>query len=184
MSPITGDDFFTHPMNNTFYSEFQTVTAGKFKRTLTPTKKITKADVDKSKEELEKVLGQFSGFVKQNRPGLDIEAVATGETWFGEAALERGLCDEIKTVDDILLNYVDLGYNVYEVQYSPPQAVPEGLAQLFPAGANDGSLVRRGIRWAVGAVVEEVRTVLDEKSSVSQRYMATDDTSDRVQAKE
>jgi ClpP class serine protease len=165
-------------------SEFQTVTAGKFKRTLTPTKKVTKADLEKSKEDLEEVLGQFSGFVKKNRPSLDIEAVATGETWFGDAALERGLCDEIKTVDDVLLNYVDLGYNVYEVEYNPPQVVPEGLAQLFPAGAQDGSLVRRGIRWAVSAVVEEARSALDEKSSISQRYMAKDDTSDRVQARD
>jgi ClpP class serine protease len=146
---------------------------------------VTKADLEKSKEDIEQVLGQFSSFVKQNRPSLDIDAVATGETWFGNAALERGLCDEIKTVDDILLNYVDLGYNVYEIEYSPPPAVPAGLAQLFPAGgAQDGSLVRRGIQWAVGAVIEEVRSTLDEKSSISQRYIAKDDTSDRVQARD
>ena len=114
-------------------SEFQTVTAGKFKRTLTPTKKVTRADLDKSKQDLEQVLGQFSGFVAENRPKLDIDSVATGETWFGNAALEKGLCDDIKTVDDVLLEFVDLGYNVYEVDYSPPPAVPQGLAQLLPA---------------------------------------------------
>ena len=35
--------------------EFSTVTAGKFKRTLTPTKKPTKEDFDKSKEDVEQV---------------------------------------------------------------------------------------------------------------------------------
>ena len=169
------------------YSEFQTVTAGKFKRTLTPTKKVTKADLDKSKEDLEQVLGQFASFVKENRPLLDIDSVATGETWFGKAALERGLCDDIKTVDDILLNYVDLGYNVYEIKYSPPPPVPEGLAQLLPVGGVTGagdSWVRKALRWVVGTVADEVRSVMEEQSSMSQRYMAKDDTSERVQVRE
>merc|ERR1712241_573442 len=60
--------------------EFQTVTAGKYKRTLTPTKKVTKEDVAKQKEDLEEVLVLFKSFVKKNRPSLDIESVATGET--------------------------------------------------------------------------------------------------------
>lgn len=164
------------------YSEFQTVTAGKFKRTLTPTKKITKADLEKSKEDLEQVLGQFASFVKENRPSLDIDSVATGETWFGNAALERGLCDDIKTVDDILLNYVNLGYNVYQIKYSPPSAVPEGLAQLLPIGGD--SMARKALRWVVGAVADEVRLAIEEKSSVTQKYMAKDDTSERVQMRE
>jgi len=153
---------------------------------LTPTKKITKADLEKSKEDLEAVLLQFSGFVKENRPNLDMDVVATGETWFGKAALEKGLCDDIKTVDDILLNYVDLGYNVYELEYSPPPAVPEGLAQLLPIGKADGesSWLRRGVRWLVNSVADEVRMAIDEKQSVQQRYMAKDDTSERVQMRE
>ena len=96
-----------------FLSEFQTVTAGEFKRTLTPTKKVTKEDFNKAKEDVEMILKQFSAFVAKNRPDLDIKSVATGETWFGEAALERGLCDEIRPVDDVLLRYVDEGYQVY-----------------------------------------------------------------------
>lgn len=156
---------------------------------MTPTKKVTKADLDKSKEDLEQVLGQFASFVKENRPSLDIDSVATGETWFGNAALERGLCDAIQTVDDLLLNYVDLGYNVYEIKYSPPPPVPEGLAQFLPvggsttAGAGD-SLLRKALRWMVGAVAEEVRSVVDEQTSLSQRYLAKDDTSERVQMRE
>lgn len=166
------------------------MTAGKFKRTLTPTKKITKEDIAKSKEDIEAVLLQFSGFVKANRPSLDIDAVATGETWFGNAALEKGLCDDIKTVDDVLLNYVDLGYDVLEVDYSPPPEVPEGLAQLLPFGQaamgeeGGGSLPRRAVRWLVDVVADEVRSAIDEKTSVQQRYMAKDDTSDRVQMRD
>jgi serine protease SohB len=62
------------------------------KRTLTPTKKVTKEDYQKSKQDIEEVFGLFRDFVKENRPKLDIDEVATGETWFGTAALERKLC--------------------------------------------------------------------------------------------
>ena len=96
--------------------EFQTITAGKFKRTVTPTKKITKEDVKKSEEDIAEIFNLFKSFVKNQRPQLDIENVATGETWFGEDALARGLCDELGTADDVLLDFVDNGYDVYEVR--------------------------------------------------------------------
>ena len=95
--------------------EFQTITAGKYKRTVTPTKKITKEDIKKSEEDIAEIFNLFKSFVKNQRPQLDIESVATGETWFGEDALARGLCDELGTADDVLLDFVDDGYDVYEV---------------------------------------------------------------------
>jgi signal peptide peptidase SppA len=97
--------------------EFQTITAGKFKRTVTPTKKVTKEDIRKSTEDITEIFNLFKGFVKSQRPQLDIENVATGETWFGEDALERGLCDELGTADDVLLDFIDQGYDVYEVSF-------------------------------------------------------------------
>jgi ClpP class serine protease len=169
-----------------FYSEFQTVTAGKYKRTITPTKKVTKDDLQKSQIEIEEILTLFSGFVKENRPQLNMDEIATGETWFGTAALKKGLCDEIKTADEVLIDFVDGGYNVYEVEYSPPQELPGGLSGLFPsarAGADQDSWLRRAIKWAVRTVVDEVTAELkglDMGGSVEKRYMARDDTSDRV----
>ncbi|EEC44148.1 predicted protein, partial [Phaeodactylum tricornutum CCAP 1055/1] len=97
--------------------EFQTVTAGKYKRTLTPTKKATKEDFDKTKKDVEDILVLFKEFVHQNRPQLDIDQVATGETWFGKDALDRKLCDEIKTVDDVIIDYMNQNFDVYEVKY-------------------------------------------------------------------
>jgi ClpP class serine protease len=169
-----------------FESEFQTVTAGKFKRSLTPTKKVTQKDLDKAKDDVEGILVQFASFVKQNRPNLDVDSVATGETWFGQAAVEKGLCDEIKPVDDVLLNYVDLGYNVYEVEYSPPPQVPEGLAGLLPLGqatSSENNVGRKIIRWVVETVAAEVRSVIGASDS-AEKYMAKDDTADRVQARD
>mmetsp|Transcript_45732 Transcript_45732/g.111480 ORF Transcript_45732/g.111480 Transcript_45732/m.111480 type:complete len:740 (+) Transcript_45732:123-2342(+) len=183
---------------------FQTVTAGKFKRTLTPTKKVSKEDMAKSKEDIESIFQLFKGWVAQNRPQLDIDEVATGETWFGPDALERGLCDEIKTVDDILLDYVDGGYSVYEVAYQPPPDVPPPLQFLFAnedgapsvgAGARsskaNSSLGRKAIRWAVQTFAEEVQGALMDNgsspysgggptSSTKDRFMARDSSSERI----
>jgi signal peptide peptidase SppA len=111
--------------------EFQTITAGKYKRTVTPTKKITKEDLKKSTEDIQEIFDLFKRFVKDQRPQLDIENVATGDTWFGEDALERGLCDEIATADDVLLDFVDKGFDVYDVAYDPtPESVGGLLAGL------------------------------------------------------
>jgi ClpP class serine protease len=180
----------THTHTQNTHREFQTVTAGKFKRTLTPTKKVSKDDMAKSKEDIEEIFQLFKGWVAQNRPQLNIEEVATGETWFGPAALEKGLCDEIKTVDDILLDYVDLGYKVYDVKYEPPPEVPGSLSFLFASSENDSpqlmkgsnSIFRQGIRWLVQSFAEEVQATLSESKSIDKRYLVKDDTADNVKA--
>lgn len=177
--------------------EFQTITAGKYKRTLTPTKKVTKEDLEKSKTEIEDVLTLFKNFVKANRPQLDIDSVATGETWFGEDALQRQLCDEIKTKDELLLEYVHQGCDVFEVTYEPEPL--ESGRVLLPFGEasgssrqNDSSWLRRSIRWVFRSVAEELKNEFGNALSSSsantdgmaQRYKAMDprDTVNRVQA--
>eukprot|EP00547_Thalassionema_nitzschioides_P016426 CAMPEP_0194234170 /NCGR_PEP_ID=MMETSP0158-20130606/1943_1 /TAXON_ID=33649 /ORGANISM="Thalassionema nitzschioides, Strain L26-B" /LENGTH=698 /DNA_ID=CAMNT_0038967255 /DNA_START=82 /DNA_END=2178 /DNA_ORIENTATION=+ len=171
--------------------QFQTVTAGKFKRTLTPTKKITKEDLTKSEEDIAEIFELFKGWVAQNRPQLNIDEVATGETWFGPAALEKGLCDEIKTVDDVLLDYIAEGCNVYSVKYAPPPEIPNNLQALFATSSssasnndNDSSIGRKAIRWLVQSFAEEVKAVTTSSMNtpLEQKYMAQDDTQDRVKA--
>jgi len=178
--------------------EFQTVTAGKYKRTLTPTKKVTKEDLEKSKEDIEDILKLFKGFVAKNRPSLDIEAVATGETWFGEDALERNLCDEIRTKDEVILEYITKeGCDVYDVMYDPLDRVPAGLGGL-PFGKQSNqrtapSFLSQPIRWLVRTIAQEVKSELENiirvegittSDSVTKRYMAVDNTdaTNRVKA--
>ena len=110
--------------------KFQTITAGKYKRTVTPTKTVMKEDLKKSEEDINDILKLFKAFVKSQRPQLDIDKVTTGKTWFGEMALEKGLRDELAMADDVLLEFVDNGYDVYEVAYDPPPEVLAGLAGL------------------------------------------------------
>jgi serine protease SohB len=115
--------------------EFQTVTAGDFKRTVTPTKKVTKEDLAKTEADIKEIFSLFKKFVKGQRPSLDIEKVATGETWFGQDALDRHLCDELRTFDDVKLDLFEAGAEVLQVSYSPPPTTPlEALLQ--PAGSS------------------------------------------------
>jgi ClpP class serine protease len=165
-------------------SEFQTVTAGKFKRTLTPTKKPTKEDYEKTKKDVEDILVLFKEFVHENRPALDIDKVATGETWFGKDALERGLCDEIKTADACLTEFVDGGYNVYEIKYSEPKSsqLSELLGTNSAIQETGNGFIGSAVRWFINVVKNEIKSELSEysKTPIGKRYLLQDDTADRV----
>ena len=83
--------------------DFEQITAGKYKRTVTMFGKNTDEDRAKLKEELEDVHTLFKAAVSRYREDLDLDAVATGEHWYGTRALELGLADEILTSDELLL---------------------------------------------------------------------------------
>ena len=82
--------------------DFEEVTAGKYKRTVTMFGKNTDEDRAKLKEELEDVHALFKEAVAKYRQDLDLEKVATGEYWYGTRALELGLADELLTSDELL----------------------------------------------------------------------------------
>lgn len=82
--------------------DFEQITAGKHKRNVTMFGKNTDEDRAKLKEELEDVHTLFKDAVTRYRPNLDIDAIATGEHWYGSRALEMGLADELKTSDELL----------------------------------------------------------------------------------
>ncbi len=83
--------------------EFEQITAGDFKRTLTMFGENTDKAREKFKEEIEETHELFKTFVTEHRPSLDIAKVATGEHWFGIKAHELGLVDTIQTSDDYLM---------------------------------------------------------------------------------
>ncbi|WP_017025178.1 protease SohB [Vibrio rumoiensis] len=83
--------------------EFEQMTAGEYKRTLTMFGENTDKARDKFKLELEETHVLFKDFIRDHRPELDLEKVATGEHWFGSQALDLGLVDEIKTSDDLIV---------------------------------------------------------------------------------
>lgn len=83
--------------------DYELITAGKYKRTLTVFGENHEEGREKMRQELEETHALFKDFIRRHRSGLDVERVATGEYWLGERALELGLVDALSTSDDYLL---------------------------------------------------------------------------------
>ncbi len=96
--------------------DYEMLTAGKYKRTLTLFGENTPEHRDKVQEELNEIHALFGDFLQENRPQMELEKVATGETWFGTKALELNLVDEILTSDEYLLRARG-DADIFEVQW-------------------------------------------------------------------
>jgi serine protease SohB len=83
--------------------DFEQVTAGRYKRTLTMFGKNTEEGREKLREEVEDVHELFKAQIREYRPQVDLERVATGEHWYGVRALDLKLVDALGTSDDLLL---------------------------------------------------------------------------------
>ena len=142
---------------------FSTVTAGEFKRTLTPTKKLDQKDIQKTEQEIGEIFALFKGFVGKQRPQLDIDKIATGETWFGADAIERNLADKLQTYDDLLLELHSSGVDIYSVSFKRPaksslvdklgmtSSATDADADARAAGAPaTGNWLKRAVAAAIG----------------------------------
>ncbi|XKM13188.1 protease SohB [Orbaceae bacterium ac157xtp] len=103
-------------------------TAGEYKRTLTMLGENTEEGRKKFKQELEETHLLFKDFVKENRPNLNIEDVATGEHWFATQAIEKGLVDEISTSDDFILSRLET-HKVIEIKYQRRKKLTDRLTK-------------------------------------------------------
>jgi serine protease SohB len=107
--------------------EYEQITAGEYKRTLTLFGENTDRHREKMKQDIEETHALFKDFVREHRPTLDMEAVATGEHWLGTRALELGLVDELGTSDDLLLAACDT-CDILEVIHRPKMNMIKKLA--------------------------------------------------------
>jgi serine protease SohB len=96
--------------------DVEEMTAGEFKRTVSLFGEVTPKGKAKLQEQLEETHGLFKAFVKQHRPALDVDQVATGEYWLGTRAMELKLVDALSTSDDYLLSRAK-DANVFRVQF-------------------------------------------------------------------
>lgn len=83
--------------------DIELLTAGRYKRTLTVLGENTEEGREKFAEDLENTHDLFKRYVAERRPALDIEAVSTGEIWYGSEALGKGLADAVGTSEAYLL---------------------------------------------------------------------------------
>jgi serine protease SohB len=116
--------------------DFEQVTAGKYKRTLTMFGKNTDADREKTREDLEEVHTLFKNAVTEHRPEMDIESVATGEYWYGTRAKELGLIDEVGSSDDYLMRRAE-DVQIFAITYKGRESLLQKLQGAFAAVAAD-----------------------------------------------
>lgn len=97
--------------------DFEQITAGEYKRTLTMFGENTNKGRNKMQEEVEETHELFKAFVSTHRPMVNINAIATGEHWFGIQAKELGLVDDITTSDDYLMLASEKA-DLYSIQFT------------------------------------------------------------------
>lgn len=113
--------------------EYEQITAGEHKRTLTMFGENTSKGRKKAQEDVEEAHELFKKFVAENRPKLDIDKVATGEYWHGTQAIDLGLVDKLITSDDYLLEASDKA-NIFEITYTIPKKRLNKIASSIKAG--------------------------------------------------
>lgn len=106
--------------------DYEVLTAGEYKRTLTIFGENTEKGRQKFLQDLEDTHALFKAFVAEHRPAVDIERVANGEIWFGRRALDQQLVDELMTSDEYLFRASESS-DVYVVNYVEPKSISERL---------------------------------------------------------
>jgi len=120
--------------------DFELLTAGKYKRTLTVFGENTDEARNKFLEDIERIHVQFKNYVNERRPQLDIEQVATGEIWSGQDTLDLHLADKLSTSDQYLVDACD-EREVLMISYKEKKS----LADRFSLGVQntvDGILLK------------------------------------------
>ena len=106
--------------------DYEILTAGEHKRTLTIFGENTEKGRRKFLEDLEDTHHLFKDYVSERRPELDIDKVSNGDIWFGTRALEVKLIDEVKTSDEYLIDACERS-EVVSVGFQRKRTLPEKL---------------------------------------------------------
>ncbi|MCV6590035.1 MAG: protease SohB [Marinobacterium sp.] len=109
--------------------DVEVLTAGEYKRTLTMFGENTDKGREKFLEELEDTHELFKDFVAEYRSELNVEAVATGEIWFGKRALEMKLVDELMTSDEYLTKACESS-DVFLIRYEVKKTLQERISDI------------------------------------------------------
>src|SRR5271157_3210824 len=82
--------------------DFEEMTAGEFKRTVTLLGEITPAGREHFRGKLDATHEAFKTHVQECRPNVDLTKVANGDHWLAREALGLGLVDDLMTGDELL----------------------------------------------------------------------------------
>ncbi len=110
--------------------DFEQITAGKYKRTLTVFGENTPEAREKMKEDLEEVHTAFKNYIANYRSAVNLEEVANGDYWLAIDAQKLKLVDRLMTSDDYLM-LLSQHADVFEIRV----ATKKTLMQKLQSGA-------------------------------------------------
>lgn len=122
--------------------DFIQLTAGKWKRTVGPFSEVTDEAREKAQEDIRIVHEAFKGLVQEQRGGLNVDEVATGEVFLGAEAKSRGLVDRLATSDEVLDEFMGVS-DVIQVSVA---AKKKGVRELLE-GRLEAAEVACGAFW-------------------------------------
>jgi serine protease SohB len=115
--------------------EYKEYTSGEYKRTVSFLGEITPAGEKKFTDQLNETHILFKNFVKENRPAVELEKIATGEYWYGKQALDLNLVDELTTSDDYLLKQKESAL-ILKLSFKTKKSVSEKISEALGTAAN------------------------------------------------
>lgn len=114
--------------------DYEIMTAGEYKRTMTIFGENTEKGREKFRQDLEDTHALFKEFVSEHRPQVNIEEVAKGEVWYGRRAQDQQLIDGIMTSDEYLFQACEQA-DVYLVSYVERKSLQQRLAVAAESSA-------------------------------------------------
>lgn len=120
--------------------DFEMVTAGEYKRTLTLFGENTDKGRQKMQEDVQDIHEHFKSFIRDSRPAMDIDKLATGEVWLGSKAKELGLIDSVSTSDEYIIQACESA-EVFQVTYEKKKKIADRLGKVVEH-AMDNALTR------------------------------------------
>ena len=108
--------------------DFEQLTAGEYKRTLTVFGENTEKGRQKFQEDIELIHQQFRDYVLANRQQLDIDKIATGEHWLAKDAFDLRLVDALETSDAYLQDKMQ-HVNAYKIAIHGKQSLLHKLVK-------------------------------------------------------
>ena len=122
--------------------DYEVLTAGEYKRTLTMLGENTEKGREKFQQEIQETHDLFKDFVAASRPDLNMDIVATGETWFGKKAVDLGLADKILTSEEYIFSrHPDA--DIYHIGWIEKHSIAERLG--FAAEASIERVLKRAL---------------------------------------
>ncbi|WP_278388125.1 protease SohB [Pseudomonas oryzihabitans] len=115
--------------------DFEVFTAGQYKRTVTVFGENDEKGKEKFQHDLDTTHVLFKNFVAHYRPQLNIDEVATGEVWLGQAALGKQLVDELRTSDEYLAERAQV-VEVFSLRFVEKKSLPERLGMAASLGVD------------------------------------------------